>query len=229
MKNVIPYTKECSFEGKVAEITSISLEHNIDVENGALIGNFQITGDYKSHEVSLNKEPFEFNLPFSIELADSATRESVEFDINDFNYQLINDNTLKVDIEFSVTTPVIEEIPDERTPDIFETVEDEYEDLYEKLMSESESVVREAEVIEEEAVEEKREDLVSAESTIVEAIKSDEDSYITYNVHIARDNETIETISSMYSCEIEILSKYNDLSNITIGDKIIIPALVLDE
>ena len=60
----IPFTKDIDFEKKVSEITSISLEHETKVEEDTLKGNFIVSGDFKSHEVSVNKEPFSYILPF---------------------------------------------------------------------------------------------------------------------------------------------------------------------
>ena len=51
MNTKIPFTKDILFEKKVSEITSISLEHEIKVEESTLKGNFIVSGDYKSHEV----------------------------------------------------------------------------------------------------------------------------------------------------------------------------------
>ena len=46
----------------------MSLEHEFNVNEGVVLGNFYITGEYRSHEVSVNKEPFKFTLPFTVEL-----------------------------------------------------------------------------------------------------------------------------------------------------------------
>ena len=51
-----------------------------------------------------------------------------------------------------------------------------------------------------------------------------EDKYVTYKVHILRDNETIELIMDKYNITKDELKKYNDLENIIIGSKIIIPS-----
>ena len=74
MRQVIPFTKDIFFEKKVCEITSISLEHEITTEDGLLKGNFIISGDFKSHEVSVNKEVFSYILPFEITLVNDRGR-----------------------------------------------------------------------------------------------------------------------------------------------------------
>ena len=50
-----------------------------------------------------------------------------------------------------------------------------------------------------------------------------EEKYITYKVHIVRNTETIDEITAKYNVSKEELEKYNDLNNIVLGTKIIIP------
>ena len=50
-----------------------------------------------------------------------------------------------------------------------------------------------------------------------------EEKYITYKVHIVRNTETIDEITTKYNVSKEELEKYNDLNNIVLGTKIIIP------
>ena len=49
------------------------------------------------------------------------------------------------------------------------------------------------------------------------------DTYATYNVYIVRDGDTIESIIDKYGIDIEELKKYNDISELKLGDKLIIP------
>lgn len=60
------------------------------------------------------------------------------------------------------------------------------------------------------------------EDTFSNSLISD-DAYVEYNVYILRNQDTIETILEKYNTSIEILKEYNDLDNLKIGDKIIIP------
>ena len=47
-----------------------------------------------------------------------------------------------------------------------------------------------------------------------------------YKIYIVKENDTIESIISKYSVSKELLDSYNDLSDIKLGDKIIIPTNV---
>ena len=50
-----------------------------------------------------------------------------------------------------------------------------------------------------------------------------EESYRTYKVYIVRENDTLESIMEKFKITKECLLDYNDLSEITVGLKIIIP------
>ena len=61
-------------------------------------------------------------------------------------------------------------------------------------------------------------------NTIFDSFEDKDDVYVTYNVHIYRENDTIDNIINLYKTTKEKLEEYNDLSNITLGSKIIIPS-----
>ena len=136
----IPFTKDIDFEKKLYEITSISLEHEIKVEDGNLKGNFIVSGDFKSHEVSVNKEAFSYILPFEIEIADDIDVDTIEFMIEDFTYEIVESNILRVNIDFNVIASkkeIEEEVVEEETvfrdaSELFETEENLEKDLIEQ-------------------------------------------------------------------------------------------------
>ena len=109
MKMNVPYEKEIVFNTKIADITSISLEYEANVLDEDIEGEFIISGDYKIHELSVNKEPFKYRLPFSVSLTDDIIRDSIKYDINNFTYDIIDDDTLKVNIEFGIDYEVVKE------------------------------------------------------------------------------------------------------------------------
>lgn len=130
MNTKIPFTKDITFEKKVSEITSISLEHEIKVDDGILKGNFIVSGDYKSHEVSVNKEPFSYILPFEIELASDIDTDTIEFMIDDFTYEIIDNSDLRVNIDFNILANKKEIIEEPET--IFEDASNLFLDETEK-------------------------------------------------------------------------------------------------
>ena len=56
MNLIIPFTKDIKFNTNISEILSISLEHDYTINDGELLGNFTVSGEYKTHEVSVNRE-----------------------------------------------------------------------------------------------------------------------------------------------------------------------------
>ena len=54
----------------------------------------------------------------------------------------------------------------------------------------------------------------------------DNDEYVTYYVHIVRDNENIEMIASKYNVDTDLIKEYNDINEITLGSKLIIPQII---
>ncbi len=114
MKQIIPFKKELLFKTKVSEITSISLEHTLSLKSDDFIsGEFQITGDYKMTEGSINREKFSFKLPFDIALDAKYDTSSIIIDIDNFYYEIINNESLQVNIDVYIEGNNIEEEIDE--------------------------------------------------------------------------------------------------------------------
>ena len=61
--------------------------------------------------------------------------------------------------------------------------------------------------------------------TILESINEQDESFVTYHIHIMQENDTIDTICTKYNTTSNVLNEYNDLSTVAIGDKLIIPDL----
>lgn len=61
------------------------------------------------------------------------------------------------------------------------------------------------------------------ENTSIFNINEDSETYGTLLVYIVRENETINSIITKYNTTIEELEKYNDLKDLSIGTKLIIP------
>ena len=224
MNLTIPFTKDIKFSSNISEILSISLEHEYTVNESGVLGNFIVSGEYKTHEVSVNKENFEKVLPFSVDLTTKIDTDSLDFAIEDFTYELIDKNTLKVNIEYSIKANLLKE-------EVFESVEDANETLEDMLdnIDLEEKEERNEEVIEEkteEKVEEER-DTVSEEEkeTVISSTLEKEESFITYNIHIMQSNDTIDSICAKYNTNTSILEEYNDISKVSVGDKIIIPEI----
>ena len=51
----IPFESEIEFKTNISEITKMSLEHEFNVNDGVVLGNFYISGEYRVHEVSIKR------------------------------------------------------------------------------------------------------------------------------------------------------------------------------
>lgn len=123
MKQIIPFKKELLFKTKVSEITSISLEHTLSLKNDDLIsGEFHITGDYKMTEGSINREAFAFHLPFDIALDSRYDMDSIVIDIDNFYYEIVNNEFLQVNIDVYVEGEKLEEEVTDKVTEIKEVL-----------------------------------------------------------------------------------------------------------
>ncbi len=203
MKKIVPFTKDIKFNN-IYEINSISLEHNLAIkEDGIISGNFIVSGTYKMTSNSINVDEFSYNLPFEISIDKKYDTRNVTTDINDFYYEVIDNNILSIDIEVLIDN--LEEIKEnenmnENSEKIIDIEDDRNLDI-------------------ETPLEEKTKETVSS---IFENL-DDNENYVTYKVHIITENDTTESIIQKYEITNEKLEMYNDLSELKIGDKLIIP------
>lgn len=245
MKSIIPFTKELDFKTKVSEITSISLEREFEVNTSSIEGSLYVSGDYKSHEVSANVTPFNFKIPFTIEIPDNLVEESITLEISDFAYEMEENSKIKVSIElelFGEEKEIEEEEDEDITPievdgeEIVKMLEEasekekemEKEDRAEpeEELSEEETTKEEKEEAPADTVDETREETeedMTSENVIITGASNTPDEYTTYHIHIVKEGETIETICTMYNSNLSLLNDYNDLSEVSKGMKIIIP------
>ena len=233
MKEVFTIEKEFVFNNNIYEITSISIEHNYDVAGSICQGEFIISGDYRLHEVSINKEDFNFKVPFQNDIRSNVNLDSVEVTINDFSYDLKED-TLSINVEYLVEgEQSLIEFAEETDLDEFlqnneaeiidlssEEVEDEREEEKPVVILKPE-VEKIKEEEEEEVIEEDKRHHID-KNTIVDSINSEE-SFVTYNVHTVTASDTIDNICEAYKINLNDLKKFNEFEELTLNMKLIIP------
>ena len=233
MKQIIPFVKDISLAPKIYEVTSIALEHNLKMENSdSVVGSFTVSGKYRINNISINEEVFEENIPFDITLDSKYDASKVTIDIDDFYYEIINDEFLRVHIDVLVDNLVYEkkevekpkEIIKEEREEISTIINERKDDLMNDNVNLSDkkedTLIREEDTKTSKKDEERESDITNKIET---GLFDKEEKYITYKVHIVRDTETIDEITTKYNVSKEELEKYNDLNNIVLGTKIIIP------
>lgn len=264
MKKIIPFRREVLFKNNISEITSISLEQELNIDKLNISGNFMVSGDYKISDNSKTVEPFDLKIPFEIVLDEKYDTTHATCDIDDFYYEIVDNSILAVSIdvcidkltEILIEKPVvydkediIEELFEEEKmmlqENTVEKIEDRKENNVEIIEDNNEikdAVIEEDRCIEEDDImpgeeenimEEKLEEEVPQEKKIesvndkINSLFSnvgDGDIYVSYNVYIIRDGDTVESIMEKYGITEEELKKYNNTSDLKLGDKLIIPS-----
>lgn len=197
MKKIIPFKKEIEFDTNIYEITSISLEHTIDKNVNTIKGNFDVDGEYRVTETSMNTLPFSYSIPFTIEIDDIYDSKDANVDVSDFYYEIINNKVLSVNIEVKIDG--LKEILVERHDTEINNIE-----------------IDDSNVIIDSPVD------TNINSSLFANLDST-DNYVTYKICIVREGDTLDSIMSKYNVTKDILEQYNDITNIKLGDKIIIP------
>ena len=232
MNEVFTIDREFLFKSTIHEITSISIEHNYDINGSNLEGEFIISGDYRLHEISINKEDFSFKIPFTHEIRSNVNLDTIDVEITDFSYDFNNGDELTVHVEYLVKgDEAVLEFSDEDKLNEFldnnKAVEvvsllDEAKD--EKTKEEEKTVDNKVEDTPKENIDDRNQndDKKIDENMILNSI-NEEEEYIKYHVHTVTMNDTIESITSMYKISLNTLKKYNSFENLELNMKLIIP------
>ena len=271
MKKLVPFTKEIEFKTMISKVTSISLEHTLRVENDNLIsGYFIVEGTYKMTQASQIDEEFSYKIPVDIEIDDKYDTSNLILDIDDFTYEIIDEEIMKLNITLCIdnleekkdTKPILldeEEIIEENTSinetdeakeidkdtrdnitdgildDLFmDTSKDinlEFSSSLKKDKKEEQADEIKADYnmsINTDTLEEKPQQSNSITNNGVESLfslfKDNAETFKTYSVYIVKEEDTIETILLKYNVSREDLEEYNNLSEVRVGSKVIVPS-----
>ena len=227
MKKIVPFNNILTFNTDVKEITAISLEHKIENTNDSVSGVFYISGEYKIIEGQLEKEKFNFELPFDIALGSNYKQDTLVIDIDDFRYELIENNKLKVNIDLYIDGEIDEEKHEElkkieknnESEPILTKIQERL-DILDEMIS---NIQKEEPT--EEVKEETNIDIDNTNINNNEVFNSfnEEEKFVTYRVYTTNETDTLDKIMEKYHITKEELSKYNSLEDIHPGTKIIIP------
>ena len=148
MKQTIPFKKDITFKTKIGELTAISLDNDLTLKGEDLIvGNFYISGNYKMLEGSISEEEYSYKIPCEIAISDEYDTYDATIDIDDFYYEIINDEILRVNITVILDNLEKKEVLEDRNElEEIEILKDEEEIEDEKGEQENEKNIFEDEI-----------------------------------------------------------------------------------
>lgn len=235
MSEAFVVERDFLFKDSIFEITSISVEHDEDINGSNLEGDFIISGDYRLHEISINKEDFSFKLPFTHEIRSNVNLDTVNLEITDFTYELNNNDELHVHIEYIVSgeQSLIEFADEKDLNEFLNKTDAEVVDLTEdeprfKEVSKEEILNIPAEDSKKEEKEEPKEEIKEdkpseiSTNNIIGSINADE-TYVKYHVYTVMQNDTLEGILDKYKITLTELKKYNTFEALEVNMKLVIP------
>ncbi len=238
MNKKIEFKKDCIMKSMVSEITDISLTHDYKILDDVIDGYFDVSGEYKITKASMQKEEFMYTIPFSIALSSLIDKDTINLTIMDFDYSVEKDvlhlkMTLNLDYE-EIKEEVVEEKVKEENEDMLEEevmesvddvlesipeIEEEKQEFHNELMQSMED-----DLLESKESEIDLKDKEEAQTSIKNIISSMKDEgFYKYKVYIMREEDTIESVAIKYNVTLDDLKEYNELDNIKVGDKIVIP------
>ncbi len=216
MNKDISFDKDLNFNTRVASIETISLEDDLEVNSDAIEGNLYVSGKYKILDASTILEDFSFSVPCSINIIDDLDSDTIKYNITNFTYEIIDNSILRCHISMNISgEKMIRECDDDIVPDELKeipvkerTIEKEDDDTKNEKEENNDKV--------------KEDDKDSVSESLFSNLE--DNGFTTYHVYIMREGDTIEKVISKYKSSKEALSLYNDLSNITINSKVIVPS-----
>ena len=254
MKKNINIEKSLEFSSMIGEISAISLEHNLKfISNDEISGDLIVSGRYKSTSASQIEEEFDEKIPISISLLEKVDVNTSKIEISDFYYDIIDSSSLKCNIDLLIDAleliddrgclqederecdgdPIDQkeiEIPkientiitdkgnDLEVNDNTERTDDDIKDTKNSMFDDDLENINLESIASEDNNNEETESLFFN-------FDSSKETYGTFIVYIVRQNETINSILEKYNTSLEEIEKYNDVKDISIGSKLIIPLL----
>lgn len=242
MKKTITFSKEITFQTKIKEITDIEVTHNLEVTNfNTIEGSFLVNGTYKLSDMTDLEEEFHYDLPFTIEVDDKYDLSNIVIRINDFYFEIINEDILKVNVELELSG--VEEYQkqeevlsrscyDEELEDAKEFTDVKPIEKFNKTFEKDPMIIEPIDILDEvakEKLEVEKHDIVNTNiqksiTSMFPSLSEEEDTFQSYYVYIVRENDTLDEILTRYKTTKEELSEYNNLEEIKIGAKLIIPS-----
>ena len=217
MNEIVSFSKEIEFNTDLYKITSISIEHTISLDGESNVkGDLIVGGSYRISPVTQIDTPFSYKVPVDIVMDSKYDLSNITIDIDNFTYEVINDNTLKIDVDLIIDNLLKKE-------------EDELIDINDLFLEKEDNKKLDIPIIDttplsEDCSKEKEEINENNTESLFSNFNSSSETYSTYSVYLMKENDTIETIMEKYKVSKKDLEEYNNLNDLKIGTKIIVPS-----
>lgn len=215
MNEIVSFKKEIEFKTMINNITSISLEHTL-MQSGdnSIGGDLIVTGTYKQTEASQIENPFSYKIPVDIEIDNKYNLDEMKIDIDDFTYDFDGDK-LNINVDILLDNLKLNK-PKKEEKEELETLND----LFLEMDNKEELNIQEEK---KEQVELPLEESTDNSESLFTNLDKSKETYKTYRVYILRENDTLDYVLNKYNVSREALEEYNELNDIHIGSKLIIP------
>ena len=152
---------------------------------------------------------------------ESDTKEKLELDdLDSHSEKKITDKADAI-IKDEKTSEENRDSEEKMTLDDVESVENEKEVQSIAVNSvDTENIKKEKTIL----VKNESDDMKTDGASLFSSFDSSTETYSTYSIYLVRENDSIENIMTKYNTTREQLEEYNDLSDMKIGSKIIIPS-----
>lgn len=224
MNKIIPFNKDITFNTEIGEITSIALDDTLRlVDTYSIKGELIVRGCNKVRDI---EEDFSYSLPVDITIDSKYDTGKCSINIDDFYYEIINENILKVKIDLILDDLFYREevikkeeiVVDEltRSLDIDASLKKKDDEWDVDVSLEKDNINVDFNF------EKKNEDTNKIEDLFKEV--NDTKEYSIYRVYTMTENDSLEYIMDKYKISRDDLMDYNDLTVITPGMKLVIPS-----
>lgn len=195
MNKIIPFNKDIKFNDTIGEITNIAIDDTLKfTDSYTITGELIVRGCHKYGDI---EEDFSYPLPTTVSVDKKYDTSKAKIMVDDFYYEIVNDDTLKVKIDLILDDLFFKE---EKIEPIVEEVSVDERDFLEK------------------------EKITETDISNLSNELGEEKEYSIYRVYVVVPGDTLSKILEKYNITSEELSHYNDIDNIKPGIKLIIPS-----
>lgn len=229
MNKIIPFTKVITLNERFDEIKKIALDETLKLEEPYLVkGDLIIRGCYKNE---LKEEDFTYPIPVEIAIDSKYDTSKCSINIDDFYYEIINEQSLRVKIDLVLDDLYYLEEDKKVEELVLEDNRNDYNDFYDEFDYKDDNelvnnLLDDNDIKKADELNNNKEFKNPTES-IEDLFKetNEEKEYSIYSVYVLSENDTLEYVLDKYKVTREDLMPFNDLDKLQVGSKLIIPSI----